>query len=184
MIRATNGRMRGQNEARSPIVYSCSPRAVGSRPCPMVLSDHCRNCSVRLIPPYSTALFRLIRFAPKLRRRAQKPHGSSSVSARIDQSKFLQMTQIVAQRSVSRMGIDLNADSGKLAFPPTIDGLKNLALRFIRSCATRRGATYPLDRNRTPTAPATSGNSGSNGGASARLNDTLYKYSCCTKICV
>jgi hypothetical protein len=98
----------------------------------MVLSDHRRNCSVRLIPPYSTALFRLIRFAPKLRRCAQKPNGSSSVSARIDQSKFLQMTRIMAQHSVSRMGIDLNADSGKLAFPPTIDGLKNLALRFIK----------------------------------------------------
>ena len=40
-------------------MYSCSPRAVGSRPCPMVLRDHCLNCSVRLIPPYSTALFRL-----------------------------------------------------------------------------------------------------------------------------
>ena len=48
--------MRGQNEARIPIVYSCSPRAVGSRPCPMVVRDHCRNCSDRLIPPYS-ALF-------------------------------------------------------------------------------------------------------------------------------
>jgi hypothetical protein len=59
MIRATNGRIRGQNEARSPIVYSCSPRAVDSRPCRMVLRDHCRNCSVHLIPPHSTALFRL-----------------------------------------------------------------------------------------------------------------------------
>jgi transcriptional regulator with XRE-family HTH domain len=98
----------------------------------MVLSDHRRNGSVRLIPPYSTALFRLIRFAPKLRLCAQKPRGSLSVSARIDQSRFLQMTRIMAQRSVSRMGIDLNADSGKLAFPPTIDGLKNLALRFIK----------------------------------------------------
>ena len=142
MIRTTNGRMRGQNEARSPIVYSCSPRAVGSRPCPMVLSDHRRKGSVRLIPPYSTALFRLIRFAPKLRRRAQKPHGSSSVSARIDQSKFLQMTQIIAQRSVSRMEIDLNADSGKLAFPPTFDGLKKLALRFIKvMCDAKRRNT-------------------------------------------
>src|ERR1035438_8325889 len=28
--------MRGQNETRSPIVYSCSPRAVGSIPCRMV----------------------------------------------------------------------------------------------------------------------------------------------------
>ncbi len=64
------------------------------------------------------ALFRLIRFTPKLRRCAQKPHGASSVSPRIDQSKFLQMTRIIAQRSVSRMGIDLNADSGKLAFIP------------------------------------------------------------------
>ena len=132
MIRTTNGRMRGQNEARSPIVYSCSPRAVGSRPCPMVLSNRRRNGSVRLIPPYSTALFRLIRFAPKLRRCAQKPHGSSSVPARIDQSKLLQMAQIIAQRSISRMEIDLNADSGKLAFPATIGGLKNLALRFIK----------------------------------------------------
>jgi hypothetical protein len=30
------------------------------------------------------------------------------------------------------MRIDLNADSGELAFPPTIDGLKNLALTFIK----------------------------------------------------
>jgi len=132
MIRATNGPMRGKYEARSSIVYSCSPRAVASRPCPMVLSDHRRNGSVRLIPPYSTALFRLIRFAPKLRLSAQKPHGSSSVSARIDQSKFLQMTQIVVQCSVCYKGIDLNAGSGKLAFIPPIDGLKNLALRFIK----------------------------------------------------
>ena len=139
MIRTTNGPMRGQNEARSPIVHSCSPRAVGSRQCPMVLSDHRRNGSVRLIPPYSTALFRLIRFAPKLRRCAQTPHGSSSLSARIDQSRFLQMTRIIAQRSVSRMGIDLNADSGKLAFIPPIDGLKNLAPRFIKiMCDAKR----------------------------------------------
>jgi hypothetical protein len=124
MIRTTNGPMRGQKEARSPIVDSCSSRAVGSRPCPRVLSDPCRNCSVRLLPPYSVR--------PKLRHCAQKPHGSSSVPARIDQSKFLQMTRIIAQRSVSRMGIDLNADSGKLAFPPTIDGLRNLALRLIK----------------------------------------------------
>jgi len=31
-------------------VYSCSARAVCSRPCPIVLRDHCLNCSVRLIP--------------------------------------------------------------------------------------------------------------------------------------
>ena len=141
MIRATNDPMRGQYEARSSIVYSCSPRAVGSRPCPTVLSDRCRNCSVRRILPYSSALFRLIRFTPKLHRCAKKPHGFSSMSARIDQSKFLQMTQFIAQSSVNCMGIDLNAASGKLAFPPTIDGLKNLALRSSRSCATRSGAT-------------------------------------------
>ena len=119
MIRTTNGRMRGQNEARSPIVYSCSPRAVGSRPCPMVLSDHRRKGSVRLIPPYSTALFRLIRFAPKLRLSAQKPHGSSSMSARIDQSMFLQMTQIVVQSSVRRKGFDMRADIDNLVFLST-----------------------------------------------------------------
>jgi transcriptional regulator with XRE-family HTH domain len=132
MILATNGRTRGQNEARSPIVYSCSPRAVGSRLCPIVLCDHCRSCSVRRIPPYSTALFRLIRFAPKLRRRAQKLHSFSSMSSGIDQSKFFHMMQLIAQRSVSRIGIDWNADSGKLAFPPTSDGLKNLALGFSK----------------------------------------------------
>ena len=49
--------MRGQNETRRPIVDSCSPRAVGSRPCPMVVRNHCRNCSDRLIrPPYSVHL--------------------------------------------------------------------------------------------------------------------------------
>jgi hypothetical protein len=139
MIRATNGPMGGQKEARISIVDSCSPRAVGSRPCPMVLSDHRRNGSVRLIPPYSTALFRLIRFVPKLRRCAQKPHGSSSVSARIDQSKFLQMTRIIAQRSASCMRIDLNADSGELAFPPTSDGLKNLVPAFSKvMCDAKR----------------------------------------------
>ena len=48
--------MLGQNEARSPIVSYCSPRAVGSRPCPMVLRDHCLNCSVRPISPYLSKL--------------------------------------------------------------------------------------------------------------------------------
>jgi len=48
-------------------------------------------------------------------------------------------TAIVTQRSVSCTGIDLNADSGKLAFPPTIDGVKNLALRFIKvMCDAKR----------------------------------------------
>ena len=108
--------MRGQNEARSPIVYSCSPRAVGCRPCPMVLSDHCRNCSVRLIPPYSTALFRLIGSAPQLRRCTQEPHGSSTVSAGIDQPKSFQMKQIVAQSTVSHSRIDLRANTGEWAF--------------------------------------------------------------------
>lgn len=37
-------------------MFSCSPRAVGSRPWPMVLRDHCLNCSVRLIPPYLSKL--------------------------------------------------------------------------------------------------------------------------------
>jgi len=41
-------------------------------------------------------------------------------------------TAIVTQRSPSCMRIDLNADSGELAFPPTSDGLKNQALRFIK----------------------------------------------------
>ncbi len=53
MIRATNGPMGEHKEARISIVDSRSPRAVGSRPCPMVLRDHCRNCSDCLIPPYS-----------------------------------------------------------------------------------------------------------------------------------
>jgi transcriptional regulator with XRE-family HTH domain len=115
----------------------------------MVLSDHRRNGSVRPIPPYSTALFRLIRFAPKLRRCAQKQHGSSYVSARIDQSKFLQMTPIITQRSISRMGIDLNADSGKLAFPPTSDGLKNLAPAFskVMRDAKRRSIDARREQN-------------------------------------
>jgi transcriptional regulator with XRE-family HTH domain len=86
----------------------------------------------RLIPPYSTALFRLIRFTLKLLRCAQEPLGSSSMAAGIDQPKPFQMRQIIVQRSVSRRGIDLSADSGKLACPPTIDGLKNLALAFSK----------------------------------------------------
>jgi hypothetical protein len=49
-------------------------------------------------------------------------------------------TAIVTQRSVSFMRIDLDPDSGKLAFPPTSDGLKNLvpALRKIMCDAKRR----------------------------------------------
>ncbi len=54
----------------------------------------------RLIPPYSTALFRLIRFTLKLLRCAQKPHGSSTVSARINHAKSFQMKQIVPQSTV------------------------------------------------------------------------------------
>ncbi len=92
--------MRGQIEARTPIVYSCSPRAAGSRPCPRVVRDHCRNCSDRLIPPYSALFDRLIRFTLKLRRCAQKPHGSSTVSARINHAKSFQMKQIVPQSTV------------------------------------------------------------------------------------
>jgi len=52
------------------------------------------------------------------------------------------MMQLIAQSSVNCMGIDLNADSGKLAFPPTIDGQKNLALRFIKvMCVAKRRNT-------------------------------------------
>jgi len=142
MIRATNGPMGGQKEAMISIVDSCPPRAVGSKPCPMVLSDHCRNCSVRLIPPYSTALFRPIRFTPKLRRCARKPLGFSSFSARIDQSMFLQMTQIVVQNSVSRKGIDMCADIANLVFLSTSDGLKNLVPAFNKiMCDAKRRNT-------------------------------------------
>jgi hypothetical protein len=56
MIRETNGPMRGQYEARSPIVSPCSPCTLGNRPCPMVLHGQCRNCSDRLIPPYAVHL--------------------------------------------------------------------------------------------------------------------------------
>jgi len=45
----------------------------------------------RLIPPYSTALFRLIRSTLQLRRCTQEPHGSPAVSAGIDQPKSFQM---------------------------------------------------------------------------------------------
>ena len=55
---------------------------------------------LRLIPPYSTALFRLIRFTLKLWHCAQEPHGSSTVSARINHAKFFQMKQIVAQSTI------------------------------------------------------------------------------------
>ena len=49
------------------------------------------------------------------------------------------MMQLIAQSSVNCMGIDLNADSGKLAFIPPIDGLKNLAPRFIKiMCDAKR----------------------------------------------
>jgi hypothetical protein len=42
------------------------------------------------------------------------------------------MKQIVTQSTVSHWGIDLSADIGELAFPPTGDGLKNLALAFSK----------------------------------------------------
>ena len=79
MILATNGRMRGQNEARSPIVFSCSAPAVGSMPCPMVLRDLCRNCSVRLIPPYSVH--------PPASALRSETRGISTSSAGINQAK-------------------------------------------------------------------------------------------------
>src|SRR5580658_4719453 len=52
-VRTTSGTMRGQNEAKSPIVYSCSTFLWAAGPCSIVLRDRCRNCSDRLIPPYS-----------------------------------------------------------------------------------------------------------------------------------
>jgi hypothetical protein len=64
------------------------------------------------------ALFRLIRFTLQFGHCGQKPDGSSSMSAGIDQPKLFQMKQIFAQRSVSCRGIDLSADIGKLALPP------------------------------------------------------------------
>ena len=147
-------------------------------------ADHTRRCSVTIAGPAQFARFRLIRFTPKLHRCAQKPHGISSMSARIVQSMFLQMTQIIVQGSVSREGIDMRAEIGNLVFPYTSDGLMNLALAVREIMRDAKRATQPLGKNRTPAAPATSGNSDSNGGASARLNGILYKYSCCTKICV
>lgn len=57
-------------------------------------------CSDRLIPPYSTALFRLIRFTLKLLRCAQEPHGSSSMAAGIDKPKSFQMKHIIPQSTV------------------------------------------------------------------------------------
>ena len=48
-------------------------------------------------------------------------------------------TAIVTQRLVSYMTIDLDAASGKLAFRPTIDGLKNLAPAFSKiMCDAKR----------------------------------------------
>jgi hypothetical protein len=43
------------------------------------------------------ALFRFIRFTLKLRSCAQKPRGSSTMSARINHAKSFQMEQIVPQ---------------------------------------------------------------------------------------
>jgi hypothetical protein len=80
----------------------------------MVLRDHCRICSDRLIPPYSIALFRLIRFTLKLRRCSQKPHGSSTVSARINHAKSFQMKKIVPQGTMGNRRIDLCADKAAI----------------------------------------------------------------------
>jgi len=82
--------------AKSQNVYSCSSRVVGGSPCPMVLRDHCRNCSVRLNPPYS-ALFG----SPSGFFDAQEPRGSSPMASGIDQPKPFQMEQLGAQSSVS-----------------------------------------------------------------------------------
>jgi hypothetical protein len=46
------------------------------------------------------ALFLPIRFTHRLRRCAQKPHGSSTLSARINHAKSFQMMQIVPQSTV------------------------------------------------------------------------------------
>jgi hypothetical protein len=65
------------------------------------------------------------------------------MSAGIDQPKPFQMKQIIAQRSVSRRGINLCADIGKLAFPPTSDGLKNLALAFSKVMRNAKRSYIP-----------------------------------------
>ena len=65
----------------------------------------------RLIPPYL--------FHPQTASLLQKPNGFSSMSARIDQSMFLQMTQIVVQSSVRRKGFDMRADIDNLVFLST-----------------------------------------------------------------
>jgi hypothetical protein len=51
-------------------------------------------------------------------------------SGGFDQSTPFQMRQIIAQRTVSRTGIDLSTDFGNLAISPTGTGVKNLALAF------------------------------------------------------
>jgi hypothetical protein len=65
------------------------------------------------------------------------------MSAGIDQPKPFQMKQIIAQRSVSRRGIDLCADIGKLTFSPTSDGLKNLALAFSKIMRNAKRSYIP-----------------------------------------
>ena len=86
----------------------------------------------RLIPPYSAALFRLIRFTLQLRRCGQKPHGPSTMSAGIDQPKSFQMKQIVTQSTVSHSRIDLRANTGEWAFHSAGNSLKNPALPICK----------------------------------------------------
>ena len=117
----------------------------------------CNICSLSA----QVALFRLIRIPGRSRYRSQKTHRSSPVSARIDESKPFQMKKITAQCTICYCWIDLSTDIGKLAFSPSSNSLEDLALAVREVMATRSGATYPLGRNRTPTVPPISRNSGS-----------------------
>lgn len=101
--------MAEQISAKSPNVYSCSLRVVGGSPSPMVLRDHCRNCSVRLNPPYSVHLQ-----APALRPRTTRllTHACGNRSA--------QALSNEAARRVTfgqPLRIDGSEDIGKLAIP-------------------------------------------------------------------
>lgn len=83
----------------------------------------------RLIPPYSTALFRLIcSLLAGQRFRSQKPGCPSPMSLRVDEPKSFQMREIVAQGTVSDSGIHLGPDTGKWPSSTSSKSLEDLPL--------------------------------------------------------
>ena len=157
--------MHGQNETKSPIVYSCSPLSGGSRPCPMVVRDHCRNCSARLIPPYSLhPPFWALR--SETRRLLVHVRGNRSAQAFSNEAD-LRATFGQLQGDRSERGY------WQTGAPATCDGLKNLALAFGQIMRDAKRSHIPARQEPNATAPATSRNSGS-GWPARRHSSTIF----------